>query len=171
MSMRILLVAAGALLLAGCAMMGTTMTNEPAEIQNLKLNTHISEIPVLVKQNGYYVREGDNLQVYGVPVKNIYYKFYEDRLYEVSIIYEGMHAHQGILSGLKNEHGLSFQEKITGLQAMVDTLSVNGEHSPPRQEAETYGWIGKETSITLKYNSGEGILIYQYLPALQRMQR
>ena len=152
------------LAMSGCATMDSmTMKNEPTEIQGLKFNTQLSEIPGMTEQNGHYVRENENITIFNVPVKAIYYKFNENRLYEVSYLFEGLYNYNALKENLYNKYGLSAGAKATTTGFWIGDTTI----LPQNRDV----WSGKEVYILLEYNSGKGILIYQYLPILKKMYK
>jgi len=163
--MKKLLITIGlAIFMLGCISADALyMKNEPQEIHGLKFGSLLSNIPDMQYENARYFRENENLSVFDIPVTAVIYKFYQEQLYEITFLFTGIHNYHAFRSVLHNKHGLSL-----GAQSM-DLGFWTGDIVPMDTNKEA--WSGKKVYIHLEYQAGNGMLQYQYLPILNKLNK
>lgn len=168
-----------AILLTGCATTGGLSTikgmkNEPDEFRGIKFASPLKNYPDMKiiyqdKKITKCVKKNENLNYKGFPMDQIYYVFYEGKFFEGEIIFKGIGLYNQLKQDLYNTYGITMEQKAENYRLASDLLSWQAQGPINIQNQHT--WYGQNVYIKLQYGSGEGILIYQYLPILREIYK
>jgi hypothetical protein len=157
--------------LIGCASLSARhMYNEPTAFNGVDLGSNINSAPgmQLERQDGNVkrcYRSSDTLNFAGITAKKITYVFYEDKLGEVVIVFNGLENFTTVKGSLEQQHGASLEQKQVMYQTVANTLGGKRQQIDEVANDECT-WVGQNIYMKMRYKSGEGVLQIQSIPIM-----
>lgn len=176
--MKKLILLSWLLFLTGCAsggLMSLDMKDTPTNFRGVEFGTNIKNVTDMIveHESGLITRcakKDEKMEMMGSKVDKISYNFYKGNFYEGRVLFKGIDNFYNIRSSLYAQHGMSLESKSRGLGIMSGALTGTA-HLMPEQTREKHSWYSDTVYIILEYTSGEGILIYQFIPILREIEK